>query len=184
MESNEFKRRRELLTMRLTEQIKTFNKKLLVQNFNVTIFIFMLPILLCAVLFLLGTVFKNAAYATKTEALIALSEWGGDFVMTNHTFHMILGGLAIVYLCCMLYYHVSAMIKFTKKDMEFASFILAKYRKDTVASFENLKKEVEFRDLNYNNINKVAECLLKLNHVILEKRGTIEKKAMIRISDW
>lgn len=185
MSDQNFDRHRSRISGRLVEQIKSFNAKLLVQIMNTMFFIvILLPFMLGATLYLLGTIFSNAATYTHTDSLISIKDVVWNFVSTSSMFHTIILIVGIVVIVLMVFHFLNTRVIFTTKELALASFILAKTKESQITTYHTLRKEAEFRAFSYQQIDKVAYALNRLGHVLIEPKESIEKRLIIRRSDW
>ncbi|MEW5821671.1 MAG: hypothetical protein AB1782_15870 [Cyanobacteriota bacterium] len=181
----DFARRRDLLTQRLIEQIKTYNKKLFMQIFNYLFFIFIiLPFILGAIFYLFGAVITSAVDHLNNPILNKFKEGGWELIVSNQYVHMILVAVAIVVFVLVILHYIYSKINFNNKEIQLAGFILAKVRKNQVITYQVLHKEIEFRSLSYKQFDNVSYGLQRLEHVRIEDRGEIENKLIIRDSSW
>lgn len=185
MTDQNFDRHRSRLKERLVEQIKSFNRKLLVQIINTMFFIvILLPFMLGTTLYLLGTIFSNAATSTHAGSLIAIKDMVWNFVSTSSTFHTIIIIVGIIVIVLLVIHYLKTSVKFTSKELALASYILAKTKENHVANYNSLRKETEFRSFSYPQIDKVVCALNRLGHVFIEEKESIDKRLIIRRSDW
>jgi hypothetical protein len=183
-QQQDIERRRVLLKERLKAQIHNFNKKLLIQNVNIAIFLFMFPVLLLGVFYLFGTIITSAAHATQSEALIGAVDWLEAFIKTNSTFHLLLIGIGVFVIIGIVIYHFNIMINFSTDELNLASYILAATRPNFVTNYQKLRKQIEFRKLSYTQMDNVVHSLQRLKHIHVEEKETQDLKTIIRDSNW
>lgn len=185
MSTEDLTRRRDLLSRRLKEQMGTFNRGVLLQVVNYAFFILViLPLVICGILFLLGHIFYNAAKATKTEMFVDLSHAVGSFIMHDQIFHIAMVILAVVILSLMALHFFNTQIRLTSAEMKLAGFLLAKLGNNEVMNFKTIHKEIEFRNLTYQQIQHVAVSLKRLNHALIEEKDALESNIFIKTSEW
>ena len=141
MTDQEFNRRRELITKRLVEQIKNFNKKLIIQIFNYIFFILIvLPFIIGSVLYLIGAIFSNAVEATQESMLMGFKNYFWNFIFTNSVFHLaiILILVIVVVLMVMHYYYTS--VKFNDDELKLAGYVLAKILQNRAVTYNTLHR--------------------------------------------
>ena|SRR3989339_526456 len=185
MTDQNFDRHRSRLKDRLVEQIISYNRKLLVQIMNTMFFIvILLPFMLCSTLYLLGTIFSNAATSTHSNSLISIKDTIWTFISTSSLFHTIIIIVAIIVIVMLVIHYIKTSVKFSPKELDLAAFILAKTKENHVTNYNSLRKEIEFRTFTYPQIDKVACALNRLGHVFIEEKESIEKRLLIRRSDW
>jgi hypothetical protein len=184
MNENDFDRRRFLLTERLKEQIKHYNRQLLIQNANITFFVFLLPILFGGAFVLFGEILSKAASATHTEFLINGIAWMENFIRNNSVFHYILISIGILFIIAMVIFHISAMVNFSPEEIKLAGYLLASTHKNSVLTYQKLRKVVELRSLSYSQMDKVMDGLQRMGHLRTEEKETKEMKTIIRDSEW
>ncbi|MGD9582038.1 MAG: hypothetical protein AB7V50_11755 [Vampirovibrionia bacterium] len=142
MADQNFDRHKGRMNDRLIEQIKTFNKKLLIQIINTMFFIvILLPFIIGTVIYLLGTIFSNAATFTHANTLISIKDTIWVFVSTNSMFHCIIGSVVIIVLILMCFHFFNTRVSFNSKELDLASFILAKVKQNQVTTYNMLRKE-------------------------------------------
>lgn len=185
MAENTLNRRRELLGSRLIAQVKTYNRKLLIQNINIAFFIIILiPVFFLGTVFLLGYMSDFAIQQMHSKVLIVFKELLYSFVFENNLFHSLVAFVGASFLILLVMYHLKMMIRLSDNEMKLAAYVLAKTNKYDVISFQTLAKEIEFRCLTFDQINKVALILEKLKHVNIAHNPNIEISSMIKESDW
>lgn len=185
MQETDLKRRRELLTKRLKEQIKTFNRKSLLQILNYLFFIFIiLPIILGGLGYLFVNIFSSAIDVTQIDFLLRFKDGGISFLTTNSLFHMIIVAVFVVVVLLMILHYWYTRIDFNAIEMALAGYILTNIKQNQVISYQAVHKEIEFRGLTFTQIDKVAYSLHRLQHVYVDEKDDISQKIIIRNSDW
>lgn len=184
MSNSEIQRRRDLLTQRLIEQSKRFNKDLLRQNLSLAFFVCVaLPGIIIAFLFLVYLVLNNMSI-NGNEQITQIVTGALTFIKTNNILHVVALVIGVFVLTGIVLFHFSFHITFTPDELKLAGYILTITHKNGIVNYQNLHKEIEFRKLTFKEFDKVVGHLEKLHHVHLNDNENPELKVIIRDSDW